>query len=132
MSSALKPAASAVLPLALLAGCASSFERSYGRWYDYRASLGPYTHWAGCIEERSQFYLDLERAPPGADFAKESRSQLFTRVLTDCRSLMTGPQWENLSAEQASRLIADAYQAFERVGAEIMDHNTRSVTAAGN
>lgn len=105
----------ALVAPALLAGCVSDAERSYRRWDGYRSGPSPYTRWAFCIGERSGHYLAPESPP-----VEGNRSQLFTRVLADCREHMAGPAWDNLSDEQRRQLIDDAYREFHRADLDIM------------
>jgi hypothetical protein len=105
----------ALLVPALLAGCASDAQRSYRRWDGYRTGPGPYTRWALCIGERSNHYLDPEPAP-----VDDNQSQLFARVLADCREHMAGSAWDDLSNKQRRQLIDDAYREFYRTYTDIM------------
>lgn len=110
----------ALLLLAGLTGCVSAWERSYDRWSGYKAG-GPYAEWVSCIEERSHHYLDEPSEEEGND------SQLFTNVLSDCRSFMAGSEWQNLSNGQMQKLISDAYQAFSGVDADNMARMMESI-----
>jgi hypothetical protein len=116
------PASLALIPLLATAACASDWRRSYDRWQRYQLnSASPYFKWSHCIGERSRHYLDAGWAPTEAtDVPRGSRSQLFTHVLADCRSHMSGPAWENLTSRQVRRLIDDSWQAFKNVDAQIM------------
>jgi hypothetical protein len=124
--------AAAALPLAVLTGCAGDFERSYDRWRGHSDFGGPFARWAGCIESRSGHYLDRENAPRHSDFAGENESQLFARVLGDCREHMSGPAWQRLSDREARRLVSDAHRAFGRVRAQIRDRDFQAIIDTGN
>jgi hypothetical protein len=100
--------------LALLAGCVSSWERSYDRWYDYRRGESPYANWANCIEAQSSHYLDPDRSTDETDV------QLFTDVLRDCRPHMSESHWRSITSARMKQLIGDAWQAFNNVSAEVM------------
>jgi hypothetical protein len=119
-----------LLATALLSGCTSDWQRGYDRWYRYKAETGPYGRWALCIEERAGVYLD----PMGADGslrdrdAAGNRPQLFTNVLSDCREHMSDRSWSELDESEMRQLIADAYQAFLGVGAEIQAQMDASIT----
>ena len=117
----------ALLPLAVLTGCVSDFQRSSERWREISSAGGPYSRWASCIEDRSYRYLDLNNRGPDEPPVEGTPSQLFTQVLADCRTHMAGPAWEHLSDDQARRLIADAHWAFERVDADIMDRDFHAI-----
>lgn len=124
--------AAAALPLAVLAGCVGDFERSYERWRGHSDSGGPFSRWTGCIETRSGHYLDQENAPRHSDFAGDNESQLFARVLDDCREHMSGPAWQRLSNREARRLVSDAHRAFGRVRAQIRDRDFQAIIDTGN
>ena len=120
---------------AMLAGCASDWQRSYDRWYRYKAEAGPFARWASCIEHRAGFHLD-PRTPDGLDIRQDmlpgNRSQLFTRVLGDCSELMVGPAWEALSEVDRIELLADAYRAFVNVDADIQAQMTAAIIQTAN
>ena len=118
----------ASLSLALLAGCASDWQRSYRRWYDYKASSGPYTRWALCIDQRSAHHIAPAGVGPIPDSGDGNRGLLFTRVLEDCRQFMSGPAWDNLPADHLERLISDAYQAFVVEDAEALARMEASIS----
>lgn len=106
-----------------LSGCAGHWEQSYDRWQEMRYSVGPQAYWVQCVDERSDLYLSEEKpaAPPswyhGPVPAKDQ--VIFTWVLADCASKMTGEGFDHLQPEQYERLISDAYRHFFSVRAEI-------------
>lgn len=122
---------SVLLASALLAGCVGDWQRSYERWRGYEESSGPYSRWARCVRDRSYRYLDLDALPaaprPAGEPIAGNDSQRFTHVLADCRELMSGPAWEALSDEDMRKLLADAYRAFARAGADIADRRFREI-----
>jgi hypothetical protein len=117
--------AAAVVSLALLSGCASGWERSQRRWAGLSALDSPYARWTGCISDRSYRYLE-DDAETGVTPPPASEPQLFTRVLADCRELMTGQAWAHLRDRETRRLIADAYHGFGLARAEIFDRRNQS------
>jgi hypothetical protein len=118
---------STIVSLALLAGCASGWDRSYGRWTQYSAIGSPHARWAGCIRDRSYRYLDRLHQSD-AEVVAGNDAQLFSHVLADCREFMSGEAWAHLSDREVQRLNADAYQAFGMIRADVVDQATAEIT----
>jgi hypothetical protein len=106
------------LPL-ILSGCVSSAERSDARWY--KLSSGPVAEWTLCINEQSHKWLqlpadDLEWSQVGINPGERAGSaQLFSEVVSQCRSLMKGNAWDTMPDKQFAELLSDAYWHFNRI-----------------
>ena len=115
---------------ALLSGCAYDYargsKRSHARW-DSMRRIPDVNLWMSCIGAQSWRWLDwVTGFPPEIEKAREGKTkwQIFMQVLAACEPEMKGPGWSQLSLEQQSNLVSDAYHQFRFVEFQIEDSQT--------